>query len=521
LSYTYDAWSRLSLAQAGPTGSETWKYDYNYDRFGNRTAQNTRGAVGTSTLTPTDVNTNRINDGSTSYDFAGNVTNDGPASQGFHNYTYDAENRLATVDATAATYAYDGDGLRIQRATTAGTTLYVFSGSKVIAEYSSTATDASSPTKEYVYAGGNLVATLSSSGVAYSHPDHLSTRVETDGVTGAWIRKYGHLPFGEDWYEQLQGSGVAGKLKFTTYERDSLSNLDYAYARSYSPRLGRMMQLDPVGGDAGAPQSLNGVPYVQNDPINDTDPSGMMDEATCKALGLLSCSGGGYGGPGIGGGPYYDNPGLWGGGSTGGYVAGQGNPNCGVNGFCGAATLGPMGLFASPYNYNLTIAVMWGFTQSTWTDDNGNTGTTPGTWHLLTIAGVPTEAFFASPGSDRIGAGRQGAKEAYCNDVASAAFWPELVPGSEVLFDQKPTVESYGYGAATLGVSYLTDKLRDKAVEDSRPLWAALFDLTPKAAAIATAWAGRVNLAVASITAFRDLSRASRTGGIAYRRCME
>src|SRR2546425_2441502 len=36
LKYTYDALYRLSVAQAGPDASPTWKLGFSYDRYGNR-----------------------------------------------------------------------------------------------------------------------------------------------------------------------------------------------------------------------------------------------------------------------------------------------------------------------------------------------------------------------------------------------------------------------------------------------------------------------------------------------------
>jgi hypothetical protein len=50
--------------------------------------------------------------------------------------------------------------------------------------------------------------------VKYSYPDHLSTRVEAN-AEGAVLRKTGHLPFGDPWYEGLyqtqSGTGVTSQ----------------------------------------------------------------------------------------------------------------------------------------------------------------------------------------------------------------------------------------------------------------------------------------------------------------------
>ncbi|HEV2287463.1 MAG TPA: hypothetical protein VGR81_00760 [Candidatus Acidoferrales bacterium] len=61
--------------------------------------------------------------------------------------------------------------------------MYIFSGSKVIAEYQNGAAP-SAPTTEYVYAGGALVAKVNSSGTFYYHQDQLSNRMVTNSSGG-------------------------------------------------------------------------------------------------------------------------------------------------------------------------------------------------------------------------------------------------------------------------------------------------------------------------------------------------
>jgi len=152
----------------------------------------------------------------------------------------------------------------------ATTTVYIFSGSKVLAEYDNGAAVAS-PSREYIYAGAQLVATISGASTTYHHPDHLSTRVSTDS-SGTVVRTFGHFPFGESWYE----TGSASKLKFTSYERDSESANDYAMARSYVNRLARFSSPDPVAGSLPNPQSFNRYAYVLNDAVNLADPLGLF-----------------------------------------------------------------------------------------------------------------------------------------------------------------------------------------------------------------------------------------------------
>ena len=112
------------------------------------------------------------------YDLSGNMTNDGANA-----LTYDAENELVTSGGTSGTYTYDGNGNRVKRVSvisgTTTTTVYAFSGSKVVAEYVNGALPAA-PTREYIYAGAQLTAKIEAGATIYYHQDHLSNRVVTN-----------------------------------------------------------------------------------------------------------------------------------------------------------------------------------------------------------------------------------------------------------------------------------------------------------------------------------------------------
>jgi len=199
------------------------------------------------------------------YDASGNMTNDGN-----NTLVYDAENRLlsATNGGASGTYSYDGKSLRVTKASGSTTTVYIFSGTKVIAEYDNGAAP-SSPSREYVYSGGALLARIDSSGTKYYHQDQLSSRLVTDS-SGNTSAQLGHFPFGESWYNASND-----KLLFTSYERDSESGNDYAMMRSYVNALARFSSPDPLSSSRANPQSLNRYPYVHNDPINSVDPIGL------------------------------------------------------------------------------------------------------------------------------------------------------------------------------------------------------------------------------------------------------
>ena len=270
ISYNYDALYRLvSAVTAGSTNYAAWGLSETYDRYGNRTMQSVTAGTGPSNSVSVSATTNQITGSPYAYDADGNMTNDG-----VNTLVYDGENRAtsATNGANAGAYVYDGKGLRVKKcvpncASPTTSTVYIFSGSKVIAEYDNGAAVAS-PTREYIYSGARLIAKIDSAGTKYYHRDNLSNRLISDS-NGNTVAQMGHFPFGESWYNTNND-----KLVFTTYERDSESGNDYAKSRYYISRLGRFSSPDSLAGDITNPQSLNRYSYVLNSPTNLTDSTG-------------------------------------------------------------------------------------------------------------------------------------------------------------------------------------------------------------------------------------------------------
>jgi RHS repeat-associated protein len=331
-SFNYDAWSRLSQAQTlNLSSSGTWQLQWGYDRLGNRTSQtltagNLPNGIGQSSFI-IDPATNRITNSGFQYDNTGNMTHDATAA-----YTYDGANRLTTVNNGTAIAAYTYVGpLRIKKSAGGAATVYIYSGSRPIAEYVNGQVSA-----EYVYSGSRLLATLAGGTITYHHPDHLSNRAETN-ASGAVTRTFAHFPFGETWYE---GPG-SDKWNFTSYERDNglgETGLDYAVFRQYASGQGRFMNADLLGGSIGMPQSGNRYSYALNDPINSLDLWGLCtgfigrDKDGTPIFGERPChkaqdgddsdggsgSGGGGGSDGGGGGGGCAGPCSGGGGGGGG-----------------------------------------------------------------------------------------------------------------------------------------------------------------------------------------------------------
>jgi RHS repeat-associated protein len=269
-SYTYDLIGRLATSTQISNGASAQRR-FAYDRWGNRTGVWNATSGGTQIQSVTlqqsgGLPTNRIATvGSTSYsyDSAGNVTNDG-----VHSYTYDAENRVVSVDSGAATYSYDERNWRVKKTVGSSVTHYIWEGGQVLAEHNGST---GAVIVDYIYAGGRMIAKEDAGARRYFLSDRLSVRVSLD-TGGNVVGRQGHLPFGEDFAE----SGTQQKQHLTSYERDAESGLDYAVNRYHSSNAGRFSSVDPVTGGIASPQSLNRYSYVQNDPVNLVDPDGRL-----------------------------------------------------------------------------------------------------------------------------------------------------------------------------------------------------------------------------------------------------
>jgi len=261
---TYDDFNRLSTAVASNAGEGC---SFGYDRYGNRWQESP--SSGSCNSRPLSFTTNNRIVGY-SYDAAGNELNDGT-----HTYTYDAENRILSVDGSTA-YVYDADGRRVgKKATGVFVAEYILhQDGRQLAQLGV----GGNLVRGEVYAGGRHVATYNGQGLYFTFPDHLGTERIRRNADGSALETCTNLPFGDG--QQCSGTDVSA-LHLTGKERDTESGLDMFGARYYGSSLGRFMTPDwaasPTGvpyADFGNPQSLNLYGYVKNNPATLTDPNG-------------------------------------------------------------------------------------------------------------------------------------------------------------------------------------------------------------------------------------------------------
>lgn len=289
----YDYLNRLIAGSSSAGPCSGMSLSWTYDQYGNRTSQSAGGTTSCLIAQPIATfsqNNNRI-DGF-QYDAAGNLLNDN-----VHQYTYDAENRLSSVDGSES-YVYDAGGRRVAKVQT--------NGGAVISSYvlglegeQVTEINASGQwVHSNVYSDGRLLATYDANGTHFHLSDALGTRRVQANVSGVTEGSYFNYPFGDGLVVQ---GGDATEHHFTGKERDTESGNDYFSARYYASSMGRFMSPDPLpwihwqhGDDQkkfdsyiANPQDFDMYAYVNNNPLSKTDPTGMnacgtSNDSTCK-----------------------------------------------------------------------------------------------------------------------------------------------------------------------------------------------------------------------------------------------
>ncbi|HEY9405477.1 MAG TPA: LamG-like jellyroll fold domain-containing protein [Pyrinomonadaceae bacterium] len=127
---------------------------------------------------------------------------------------------------------------------------------------------------------------VASGNIRWLVTDHLGTPRMVVDLSGDLdkIKRHDYLPFGEELIAgqggRTPGQGYVGdnlRHRYTTYERDFETGLDYAQARYYASAQGRFTSPDPLITSAKPinPQSWNRYAYVLNSPLVLIDPSGL------------------------------------------------------------------------------------------------------------------------------------------------------------------------------------------------------------------------------------------------------
>jgi RHS repeat-associated protein len=235
------------------------------------------------------------------YDAKGNrVSRTAKAGGAVETYTYDSQNRLVGyAGSTTATYAYDALDRRIAKTVDGVVEAFIYD------PWSATSTTANDAVLDFT--NGTLTrrwlhgpqtdeplafesyttSTTPGTGTARDlHADRLGNILRlVEPATGTVAATYDYDSFGN----RTQTGTLDQRYGFTGREHDAESGLIYFRARHYDAGTGTFLQRDPIGFAGG---DLNLYAYVENNPLNWTDPSGLASvensALTSRVLGLTA-----------------------------------------------------------------------------------------------------------------------------------------------------------------------------------------------------------------------------------------
>ena len=259
--YDYDDLNHLTTATnlTSSSDSQTWTYD-----AADRITYNSRVGSYTYPVTgqPRPHAPDTINGAQMAYDLNGNLW-----SGSGRTLVWDANNRItqATAGTVTTTFTYDGGGERLKKTSSQGTSLYPFGDDYEITN--------GIITKYVSVAGLGVVAKRVGAGAGavtyWLHSDRLGSIQAVTNSAGTAVYRRTYRPYGET----LATSGSHTESRgWIDQRQDGESGLTYLHARYFDPKLGTFLSADPIGVEGGFSQYA----YATGDPVNSTDPSGLV-----------------------------------------------------------------------------------------------------------------------------------------------------------------------------------------------------------------------------------------------------
>ncbi|MFF5655119.1 DUF6531 domain-containing protein [[Kitasatospora] papulosa] len=301
--YAYDDAGRLTRACTDTTTSclsGTTGETYTYDEVGNRKSVVSAAGTTTNTYDAADQLTQSIT-GTTSsaltYDADGNLTKD---ATGSYTYTAAGQTKTATVGANTYAFGYDADGNRTT-ASINGTAsrITTWDVNNLLPQIATDRSATNVLVGDYQYNPlGSAQQMDTPKGSFYLQHDRQGSITNIYDAAGAETYKYTYGPWGATTGTASTTGGQKSLFGFTgEYKDPYVPNQVDLRARTYSSVTGRFTTPDP---ETTQPGSTNSSPYAyaNNDPINQSDPSGRCPLCVSAGIGAIiggAVEGGFYG----------------------------------------------------------------------------------------------------------------------------------------------------------------------------------------------------------------------------------
>ncbi len=272
--YKYDKLYRLIGETITDSYGKVTKYEYEYDKVGNRISKTENGKK--TIYTYNELNQLIKDDKSTyEYDDAGNLISVVSDNESVL-YMYNADNKPVTITrqyngiTVSENYVYDAYGNRIAKYSDDEYTGYLndLTGTytQVLSEYDKEGNETCSYTR-----GTELISMEKSGKVTdYLTDGHGSVRQlcdENEKITDSYVY--------DAWGNLIDSSGTTNNsYMYCCEQNDSFAGLYYLRARYMNPSTGVFTSSDTYEGSLSDPISLHKYLYANDDPVMNIDPSG-------------------------------------------------------------------------------------------------------------------------------------------------------------------------------------------------------------------------------------------------------
>ncbi len=286
--YEYDEDNQLVKAY-----NSTTEWNYSYDNRGNITSKSKTDLTTNETVTDNYAydtvwldKLTSYNGQTITYDAVGN-----PIEYLGHNLEWSFGRQLTKFDTN--TYTYNEDGIRTSKTVGGITTTYYLDGTNIIEQNDGT------NTLHFHYDSNDEVI-----GFTYNEADYFYVKNSMSDIIGL-VDDGGNLIVSyvyDAWGKVLSVTGSNVELgnlnpfRYRSYYYDSDIEMYYLQSRYYDPEVCRFINSDDVNyiGLAGTVGSYNAFAYCENNPVNNSDPSGCIAANIVGAviLGIIGAVGG-------------------------------------------------------------------------------------------------------------------------------------------------------------------------------------------------------------------------------------